>query len=280
MDNKHPQERLYHALVERLAPYGFADASNLADRLKLELDPEQPVPHDLTVLREAQRLLVAPMGGQDSFGDFTWLIEQGDTPGTLDITFEAHGEDPCVLSVPAGSTPEQIEAAFMGTDSPADGMTFDYPSQQDDEDYRDLWQSIATDCDDYIIEAEEGWGISRHPQLPALFLDAAYRGLDNAIADGIDLGIDPNVADHHGNTALHIVARQGLTHLIKPLIEVGARVDAVNNQGFQPLHLAAQNAHPNACLALLACHADPNALDRQGRPPMALVNTADHGYAR
>jgi ankyrin repeat protein len=42
----------------------------------------------------------------------------------------------------------------------------------------------------------------------------------------LDLGIDPNVADDEGRTALHGAAHKGRTEVIKLLVEHGARLDA------------------------------------------------------
>jgi len=51
-------------------------------------------------------------------------------------------------------------------------------------------------------------------------------------------GVDVNVANADGNTALHISAARGYDSVVKYLVEKGARVDVKNKRGQTPLHAA------------------------------------------
>ncbi|XP_062505019.1 ankyrin-3-like [Corticium candelabrum] len=61
-----------------------------------------------------------------------------------------------------------------------------------------------------------------------------------------------NVADLHGNCAVHIAAK----------------IDAVDRDGNQPLHLACKRGHTSASLFLLSHGADVNALNEYGQTPL------------
>jgi len=65
-------------------------------------------------------------------------------------------------------------------------------------------------------------------------------------------GLDPNQRDKpHGQTALHLVARNGNGHAISTLIGLGANASAVDDRGRTPLHLAAENGNLSAIETLL-----------------------------
>lgn len=268
------QDTLYDELAEQLTQLGVHDAVDLADRMKLELDPSDPLPHPASLLHLAHSLCLAPLGGEDGFGDLRWQIEQGREAGSLRLSFE-HDNETSAIELDGPFRPDRIEQAFL-TAEHEHIAPFDYVMQQDEEDTAALWIHLAEDCQEYQDCLASAQKLRKHPRLPELFLDAVAHAHDNAIADALELGVDPNAVDNRLNTALHIAARNGHTHLIQPLVHAGARVDAVNCTKFTPLHLAAQMAHPDTCLALIACNASTDKLDAFGRTPLRLAKDPTH----
>ena len=59
-----------------------------------------------------------------------------------------------------------------------------------------------------------------------------------AVQLAADLGVDVNVANAEGNTALHAAAGRGYVHVVEYLVGRGARIDAINADGRTPLALA------------------------------------------
>ncbi|XP_062512429.1 serine/threonine-protein phosphatase 6 regulatory ankyrin repeat subunit B-like [Corticium candelabrum] len=83
-----------------------------------------------------------------------------------------------------------------------------------------------------------------------------------------------NVADRHGNRALHIAARNGDIQIVKLLVDCGAdlkhnaKIDAVDKGGNQPLHLAVRKGHTRTSRLLLSHDADVNSLNEDGQTPL------------
>jgi len=76
-----------------------------------------------------------------------------------------------------------------------------------------------------------GWALPAKAQQEALVLDAVKAVLA--------LGVDPNVVNADGNTALHWAADEGLEPAVKLLIESGASVEIKNKKGETALENAA-----------------------------------------
>jgi len=109
-----------------------------------------------------------------------------------------------------------------------------------------------------------------------LTLAGAYRSAEAAIAL-LDGGADPNVADRHGKTALHVAAEEGQLELVKKLLSKGANVNARTESsppsdtifftlaGEQtPLLIAAKYNHPEVMRALIAAGADTKVKAQDG----------------
>ena len=60
----------------------------------------------------------------------------------------------------------------------------------------------------------------------------------DAVTIGAERGIDVNVANAEGNTALHVAAGRGYDSVVEYLVAQGARIDAQNADGRTPLALA------------------------------------------
>ena len=58
------------------------------------------------------------------------------------------------------------------------------------------------------------------------------------IKTAADVGVDVNVANANGNTALHVAAARGYDSIIELLVQHGATVEVANNEGQTPLDVA------------------------------------------
>jgi ankyrin repeat protein len=118
------------------------------------------------------------------------------------------------------------------------------------------------------------------------FMDRASR-LRKAVRDGetakvmrlLDRGVDPNVGDDEGCTALHLAANFS-PEIVRILVERGANVNARCIYGLTPLHHAGSL---EIAVFLVEHGADVNARDKNGRTPLhsvALFNMEDIEIAR
>ena len=88
-----------------------------------------------------------------------------------------------------------------------------------------------------------------------------------ALAAGLELGLDVNAANAHGETALHAAAYHNANHAIRFLVDRGADIDAQNAARQTPLRIAEGHLiccttfvrHADAAAELLALGADPAA---------------------
>ena len=61
----------------------------------------------------------------------------------------------------------------------------------------------------------------------------------------LESGLDPNIADMEGRTALHHASRAGYENIVRLLLQFDVLVDTVDNYGYTPLNLAALKGHEN-----------------------------------
>ena len=82
-----------------------------------------------------------------------------------------------------------------------------------------------------------------------------------------------NVADPHGNRALHIAARNDNIYTVQLLVDCGADVNVLNGDGQTPLHTAAgrEKDCPEFCSILLKHNAKIDAVDKDGNQPLHLA---------
>ena len=76
-----------------------------------------------------------------------------------------------------------------------------------------------------------------------LFLKAARKGAGNYVRAFLNDGMDPNVQDIAGWTALKFAATDGNLRLVELLLDRGADPNIQNNQGKTALMLASRNGH-------------------------------------
>ena len=95
------------------------------------------------------------------------------------------------------------------------------------------------------------------------------------------VGIDPDQADGHRNTALIFAARDGRLAIARALIAAGATVNWLDGEQVTPLILAAYRNRPALARLLLDSGADPAPRDRWGRRALdyALRRGADDPIA-
>ncbi|WP_081974977.1 ankyrin repeat domain-containing protein [Novilysobacter arseniciresistens] len=272
MKNIQPQETIYEQLHKQLTDLGVHDAVDLADRIKLDIDPEAPPLHPLQLLHLAYVKAKEPIGGEDGFGDLTWRISCPRGLPHFTVEMERDNE-PMRFAAKLPFTPESVERDFdvEGPEEDYSAMVWDYIEQQDDEDRASIWEGVAQDCNDYLECLHQADLIRANPNLHYLFFDAIAKGNEEAVLDGLDLGADPNFADDRDQTSLHIAARRGRASLIGALVNCGARVDEQCWGGLTPLHLAAKNSHADTCLALINHSADTSKLDKFGRSALHLA---------
>ena len=105
---------------------------------------------------------------------------------------------------------------------------------------------------------------------------AAGSGNSGEVARLLAEGIDPNVPDHNGRTALHHAAETAQAQILNALLDAGGDPDVQDRDGSTPLHLAAlfpyfEPDSQSSIRVLLNYGADPDRTDRDGRTPLHLV---------
>ena len=70
---------------------------------------------------------------------------------------------------------------------------------------------------------------------------ASISGMDNSVIYLLNMGLDPNIQDIHGNTALHYAVKYNQIRIIKKLIQNGANKNILNKNKISPAILAREN---------------------------------------
>jgi ankyrin repeat protein len=99
---------------------------------------------------------------------------------------------------------------------------------------------------------------------PDDFVQAAEKGDLKAIQLFLNAGIDCNVQNTVGTTALMAASKYGRTDVVNKLLEQKVSVNAQGQQGMTALMLAAENGQVEIVKALLEKNADPNVEDQTG----------------
>ena len=86
-------------------------------------------------------------------------------------------------------------------------------------------------------------------------------------------GANPNSADEHGRTALHIAAAKGFADVVSTMLKGGAEPNQKDSLGNTPLHLAACTNHIAVVTLLLRAGTNVEMLDNNGRTPMQLAQS-------
>ncbi len=96
------------------------------------------------------------------------------------------------------------------------------------------------------------------------FLAAAESGDTVKVAESLNQGIEVNVTDENGQTALMLAADEGHVDTVKLLLQRGASIDLQNKLGGTALMLASFNGHLEIMTELLEAGADVNAKSENG----------------
>ena len=70
---------------------------------------------------------------------------------------------------------------------------------------------------------------------------AAISGMDDSVIFLLNMGLDPNIKDIHGNTALHYAVKNNHSRIVKKLIQNGADKNILNNKKISPAMIAREN---------------------------------------
>ena len=81
-------------------------------------------------------------------------------------------------------------------------------------------------------------GLGKRASTDITYYDWTEEKAVEALTVGLELGIDINAANEHGETALHAAAYHNANRIIEFLVEAGAHIDATNAAEQTPLRLA------------------------------------------
>uniref|UniRef100_A0A8C5XJ79 Ankyrin 3 n=1 Tax=Microcebus murinus TaxID=30608 RepID=A0A8C5XJ79_MICMU len=110
----------------------------------------------------------------------------------------------------------------------------------------------------------------------ASYLRAARAGHLEKALDYIKNGVDINICNQVGNTALHIASLAGQAEVVKVLVTNGANVNAQSQNGFTPLYMAAQENHLEVVKFLLDNGASQSLATEDGFTPLAVALQQGH----
>jgi len=108
------------------------------------------------------------------------------------------------------------------------------------------------------------------------FIRRARQGDEAAVDLFLDAGIDPDIRDKHGRTALVLATREGNMDVIKTLLDKGADIDARKEGGWTSLTWAASEGYFEVVQLLLESGADVDAEDKSGAT--VLMRAASLGH--
>ena len=91
-------------------------------------------------------------------------------------------------------------------------------------------------------------------------------------------GIDVNIKDKDGFTALHWAAWSGMPYCAYALVQAGLDINARENNGYTPLMLAAMRGNADTVNMLLKLGADKNIANARGETALILVSSAAATY--
>ena len=88
--------------------------------------------------------------------------------------------------------------------------------------------------------------------------------------------IDRNPRDNHGQTPLHLAAKNGHLKVCKTIIKEADDKNPKDNQGMTPFHIAALMGHEKICKLFMSSVDDYNPKTVNGRTPISCAAQNDH----
>jgi ankyrin repeat protein len=111
---------------------------------------------------------------------------------------------------------------------------------------------------------------------PEKYLESAAKGNLLALNLFLEAGMDINIKDAYGGTALRYASYNGHVDAVKMLIDKSADINVQDTDGFTPLRYAAIRGHLEVVKALVEKGADINATGKEGWTPLAVARGKGH----
>jgi ankyrin repeat protein len=105
---------------------------------------------------------------------------------------------------------------------------------------------------------------------------ASYNGHTETVKILLESGADVNIKDEDGYTALITASSQGHAETVKLLLESGADVNAENKESFTALMYASLNGHIGTVKLLLEAGADANVKNEYGETALDIAESRGH----
>ena len=111
---------------------------------------------------------------------------------------------------------------------------------------------------------------------PNAIINASYKGDEKTVREILDSGVDKDVRDALGATALHQAVFQKNITVVKLLLDYGFDPNAVaERNGYTPLHNAVAANNPAAAKLLLDYGASKRIKSNQGYTPLELARKGE-----
>lgn len=108
---------------------------------------------------------------------------------------------------------------------------------------------------------------------PEEYLESSVKTIEFLARFGVDL----EIKDLEGRTALHVAAWQGTYDIVECLIKLGANINAIDAEGRTPLHMCAWNGHIEVVRLLIESGATVNPISStQGASPLLVAAQQGH----
>jgi len=112
---------------------------------------------------------------------------------------------------------------------------------------------------------------------PYAIINASYRGDIGTMQEILAAGVDKDVRDSMGATALHEAVLQPNVMVVKLLLDNGFNPNAVTKNGDTPLHFAVAANNIAAARLLLQCGADKRIKSIDGFTPLDKARQSANG---
>lgn len=94
---------------------------------------------------------------------------------------------------------------------------------------------------------------------------------DAVISHLLRKGASPRIKDRDGATPLHYAIQVGAMHIVKLLMKYNIDLNVADNEGWTPLHVAVQSRNKDIAKVLLLNGADKNRRNKDGKTPLDLA---------